>query len=336
MKEGSLKSALISVGAGESQVLLIKKMKELGYAVISVDRDPEAPGFGYSDEAICLTTYEAAPIITELNGLVGRYELKGVFTRSSGPPVVTTAVIAEHFGLPGATEDAASVIVNKGSLMELCRSKGIVTPQTRLIDEANYLDLMAQRLPCIVKPALALVGKSGVVLVRKNEEIESAFLSARSVSYTGEVLLERFVSGDDVGLMSVVFEGKVYPVVMLMEMNEFDSNGKLSAKGIAMPYEPDKRVSQSIYDLAQSIVDAAGVGYGPFLMSCRCAEGSVPVPIEIHLDFGGDGILDELFQMSTDLDFIKHAIGVALGAVAPSEAAGTSFKFARIGLEQAG
>jgi formate-dependent phosphoribosylglycinamide formyltransferase (GAR transformylase) len=331
MNQGYLKSALISVGAGESQVFLIEKMKELGYAVISVDCNPEAPGFEYSDEAICLSTYEAAPVIAKLDGFTDRYELKGVFTRSSGPPVVTTAVIAEHFGLPGVTKDAASVIINKGSLMELCKSKGIVTPQTRLINEADHLDLMARRLPCIVKPALALVGKSGVVLVRKGEEIEPAFAAARSVSYTGEVLLERFVPGDDVGLMSVVFEGKVYPVVMLMEMNEFDSNGKLSSKGVTMPYEPPKKVSRSIYGLAQSIVDAAGVGYGPFLMSCRCTEGSVPVPIEIHLDFGGDGILDELFRMSTDFDFIKYAIGVVLGTVVPAEEAGGSFKFARIG-----
>lgn len=331
----SREPALVCIAASECHILLIEKMRELGYAVISVDRNPEAPGFKCSDKSLCLSTYEAGPIIEELSKLKDEYDFKGVFTRSSGPPVVTTAVIADHFNLPGATEKAASIIINKCSLMNLCRANGIATPQSRLVDETSF-DFIEGQLPCILKPPLGLVGKQGIMLVRKRDEIGPAFQAAKSASYAGEVLLERFVPGDDVVLMSVVFEGKVCPVVLINELNEFDLNGRVMAKGVSMPYKPDENISKSIYDLAQSIVEATGVEYGPFLMACRCPEESVPIPIEIHLDFGGDGILDELFPISTDFDFITYVIGTTLGSIPFDEVTGSSFEFARIGPGQVG
>ncbi|MGR3178630.1 MAG: ATP-grasp domain-containing protein [Candidatus Anammoxibacter sp.] len=323
--------AIVSVAAGESQVLLIKKMKELGYAVISIDRNPEAPGFNYSDESLYLGTFESKPITEELDKLKDKYNIRGVFTRSSGPPVVTVAAIADHFNLPGATEKAASVIVNKCGLMNLCQSNGIKTPESQIIDETGYFDLIAKQLPCVIKPAIGLIGKQGVTLVRERDRIDSAFQEAKSASFTGEVLLEKFIPGDDIGLMSVVFEGKVYPVVLLRELNEFGSDGKLLAKGISIPYEPGSRVSQLINDLAQSIVDITGVKYSPFLMSCRYSDDCFPVPIEVHLDFGGDGILDTLLPQSTDFDFIKYVLQVILGIRAPELLEDVHFKFSTIG-----
>ena len=40
-----MKDAIVSVAAGTSQLALIRAAKRLGYAVIAVDRDPNAPGF---------------------------------------------------------------------------------------------------------------------------------------------------------------------------------------------------------------------------------------------------------------------------------------------------
>jgi len=324
------KKAIISIAAGKEQVLLIKKAIKLGYAVIAVDKNPEAPGFLYSEEKLYKSTYDSKAIIEELEKLVNKWEFKGVFTRSSGPPVITTAIIADHFMLPGATEKAASTIVDKNKLMKLCQLSGIATPETQLIDEDSYLNLMAEQLPCIVKAGLCLVGKRGVRLVRKKDEIKLAFKSVKSASHTGEVLLEKFLTGIDAVLISLVAKGRVYPVTVLRELNEFDVNGNVVAKEVSMPYNPGEKRLKSIYDLAQSVVDITGIKDGPFLMSCKCSENSLPTLIEVHLDFGGDAIFDKLFPMSTNFDFIKHALQVILGISSPEIPKGIHFAHCKI------
>jgi biotin carboxylase len=323
-------SALISIGASKNQIPLITRMKRLGYQVIGIDRNPDSPGILYLDEYLPLSTYEAGPIIAALTGLKDAYTFKGVFTRSSGPPVITTAVIADSFDLPGATEKAAVSVVNKNRLMKICRLNGVATPQSMEISCPEYFELISARLPCIVKPALSIAGKKGITLIRHENEIEQAFQSAKSCSHTGEVLLEKFVPGDDVTLMSVVSKGKAYPVVMIRELNEFDPNGKIKARGVSMPYNPGQEKTRSIYSLAQSIVDVSGVRNSPFLMSCRSAENAAPVLIEVHLDFGGDGILDELFPKSTELDFITYTLEIILGIKEPGDRGNIHFKPATI------
>lgn len=322
--------AVISVGAGTSQIALIESIRDLGYKVVSVDRNPAAAGFKYSNECLTLSTYDAGPIIEALECLKARYDIKGVFTRSSGPPVITTAVLAEHFGLPGATVKAASTVVNKNRLMQVCLDQGINIPRSRRIDESNYLGVIKSRLPCVIKPAMGLVGKAGVTLVKSALEAGAALQAAEAASFTNDVLVEQYVPGNDIGLMSVVFEGRVYPVVLLRELNEFGSDGKLLSNGLSMPYSLGKETDKLIYNLAQSVVDATGIEFSPFLMSCRCREGGSPTLIEVHLDFGGDGILDRLFPMSTDFDFIRYVLEVMLHVRSPLIEEIPRFKYSRI------
>jgi hypothetical protein len=307
------KPALVSLGANVSQILLIQKMKELGYSVISVDRNPEAPGFSLSEKQLPLSTHEAYPIIAELAGLKSEFDVQGVLTRSSGPPVITCAIIAEHFNLPGATQRAASMTVNKAELMKACQQAGIATAETTVIDDHDPIESMADRLPCVVKPALGLTGKEGVRLIRKKGEIESAFRAAKAASYTGQVLCEQFIPGNDICLMSVVLKGRIVPVVAFSELNEFDQNGELKAKGVSILCGAEEAEFSPILELAQKIVDITGLENSPFIMSCRDSKENVPVPIEVHLDFGADLVLDELLPLSSDFDFIKFAIRTIVG-----------------------
>ncbi len=92
----------------------------MGYAVIAVDRNPQAPGCAIAEEKICLSAYEAEPIISRLKSLLGSYEFKGVLTRSSGPSVVSAATIAETFGLPGVKPRVSKTVVYKSDFIKTC------------------------------------------------------------------------------------------------------------------------------------------------------------------------------------------------------------------------
>ena len=81
------KGAIIFVAAGRQQLLPISVAKKMGFAVIAIDQNPQAPAFKVVDEAICLSAYRSEPIIGEIIALKESYDFRAVVTRSSGIPV---------------------------------------------------------------------------------------------------------------------------------------------------------------------------------------------------------------------------------------------------------
>lgn len=64
---------------------------------------------------------------------------------------------------------------------------------------------------------------------------------------------------------------------------------------------------------SEQIVEKFGIQNSPFLLSCKISEYALPVVIELHLDLGGDKVLDELFPVSTKFDYIRFAITCLTG-----------------------
>ena len=168
------RDAVISIASGEGQLITIKKAKELGLLVISVDQDSNAVGFKYSDETIALSTYDSEPIIQKLQKLQSKYEIVGIINRSSGPPVVTSAEISEAINLNTVSSDTAKIVINKNKLFHFCNQNNILCPKSvsysslDLVSKPNYY-------PLIVKPSLSLIGKSGVISSRGIEIIPPFF-----------------------------------------------------------------------------------------------------------------------------------------------------------------
>jgi len=309
-----MNDAVVSIGAGRSQLLIIKKAKEMGFSVIGVDKNPNAPGFAFCDERIELSTYEAQPIIEAILRVGKSYKLRGVLNRSSGIPVVTCFEICRSLSLPGVPPEAARIIIDKSKLIPTCSNLGISTPDcypASLIDDVNVSNLC---FPCIVKPALSLVGKSGVRKVSNEKELPMAFEHARKTSLNGVVNIEEFVPGRDISLMAVVYKGKVYPIILLDELNMENEAGELSGIGFAVPSVFSGRPEEErLISLAQEIVSSFKLETTIFNMSCRCDFEGTPKLIEIHLDFGGDLILDTLIPNSTSFDVLEFAIHALTG-----------------------
>lgn len=304
-----MKKAIISIAAGTEQVMLIKKIKEMGFTAIAVDRDENAPGFEFADEKIALSTYEANPIIWRLSLLKEKYKFEGVITRSSGIPVITMSKIAKEFNLPGIAPAIAEKIVFKDKLMEECERVGIPAPEHQTVNRLEDIDWTKIEYPVVLKPALGIIGKKGVQRITTKDELIERFEATKKSSYNGYVDIESFEDGPDVTLMAFSVKGKLYPIVLLDEINRFDKNGFVEPIGIRIPSEHDKEKLE-IYKFAQNVITKFNIGTSVFLMSCRYTHDKTIKLIEIHLDLGGDRILDDLLPRSSDMNFIKLAIQV--------------------------
>jgi len=311
---GHLPSAVVCIGAGKWQVIVIRKAKELGLAVIAVDRDPDAPGFALSDERLVLSTQDAGPIINRVSELRARYQLVGVVNRSSGIPVVTAAKTAQAYGLPGVPCDSARTIVDKAKFQKACAAKGLHMALRQSVSTLAKLRPSHVTFPCVLKPAMSMVGKSGVRIVTNAASLADAFAAAQAASVNGVVNVEEFVSGRDVSLVAFVARGRLYALTLLDELNVSCDPGFVKGVGFAVPSLFTGYPEEShIIDLACQIVKDFGLDTTPFMLSCRCAFGGLPTPIELHLDLGGDLILDALLPASSSLDVLEFAINLQIG-----------------------
>ncbi len=305
------KNALIILAASKSSLLLIKKAKKV-YSLIIIDKNPNASGFNFADEKIVLSTYEAEPIINRLSKLKGEYNFKGIITRSSGIPVITMAKIAKEFNLLGIEPSIAEKIVFKDKLMEESEKLSIPVPKHQTVTKLKDINWDKIQYPIVLKPSLGIIGKKGIRKIKNKFELVKFFKNTKKSSYNGYVDIERFEEGQDISLIAFSVKGKLYPIVLLDEINRFNKNGLLEVIGIMIPSQHDK-YELRIYEFAQNIITKFNIDTSVFLMSCRYTHDKSLKLIEIHLDLGGDKILDDLLPKSSDIDFIDLAIKIMTG-----------------------
>lgn len=305
--------AVICLAAGKSQLPVIAKAKSLGYTIVAIDKNKEAPGFEYADYKIYQSTYDADLIIKELNNLRNKLKWIGVINRSSGPPVITAAKICKYFNLPGVPIESAESLVNKDQMRIACSKKNIPTPNYEIyeVDECNSVNI--DKLPVVVKPALSLVGKSGVCVIRSEDKIKSSIKYASENTINKKILLEEFLKGPDLSLISFVSEGQLFPLCLLEEINIEKKDGTLSPRGYKTHDSDNDNWTKQAQEIAKKIISKFNIERSAFMISFRSDSNNNLRLIEVHLDIGGDLMIEAFYPKAFHFDFLKLAVEMAVG-----------------------
>ncbi len=305
--------AVICLAAGKSQLPVIAKAKSLGYTIVAIDKNKDAPGFEYADYKIYQSTYDADLIIKELNSLSKKLKWIGVINRSSGPPVITAAKICKHFKLPGVPIESAESLVNKDQMRIACSKKNIPTPNYEIyeVDECNSVNI--EKYPVVVKPALSLVGKSGVSIIRSEDKVESSIKYATKNTINKKILLEEFLKGPDLSLISFVNGGQLFPLCLLEEINIEKKDGTLSPRGYKTHESDSDNWTKQAQDIAKKIISKFNIERSAFMISFRSDSNNNLRLIEVHLDIGGDLMIEAFYPRAFHFDFLKLAVEMAVG-----------------------
>lgn len=316
------KKALIFMAAGFSQESLIKRAKEIGFLCIGIDRNPDAPGLKWCDEKICRSTYDFPAIEPLLVDLKEKYNIAGIINRSAGYPVVVSAQIAKKLKLPNVDPAMAKVLVEKDLQRLACRQSGLPIPRFFVTKKSPIGGDPDFPGPYVVKPALSLVGKSGITKVLTTYGLGPAISEARSVSMNGNVLIEEFLSGKDFSLFSLVSDEEVSSVCLMEELNSFDENSRVCARGYRTARQIDKeKYFSRACDIAKKLVEVFQIRRSNLMVSLRVDADDKLQLIEVHLDIGADLIIEEVFPKALNLDYVVATIKNLAGerSLLPSE-----------------
>lgn len=303
---------ILILGAGLWQIPYLQKAKEMGLYVIATDWSDDAVGKQYADlfQPISVRDKEESIRFAIEN------QVDAVFT-STDVGVPTAAYIAEKMHLPGITQAQAELATNKYVMRNKLKEIGLKTPLYRMCLTQEELLEAYKSFPkqAILKPT-DNCGSRGVFIINSEEELLAVSKETFESSFSGQILLEELMTGNESSVEVLVDNGKPiilgwckkvkspFPYRVDMQLDYFPDRSE----------EENKEVEEMVNQLVQGIEMRNGIMHIEFIWT----QEGVKI-IEFALRGCGGNVITRLMPVIRDYDIKRFLISKALGKDVPVE-----------------
>ncbi|WP_421874970.1 ATP-grasp domain-containing protein [Marinoscillum sp.] len=297
-------NSILIIGAGFGQLPAIRKAKELGYAVICIDRNPNAVGMQLADFSyeIDVVDMEAALKIAE------KHAVNGVMTMQSDLPVPTIGFVNEKLGLNGVNFEVAMDCSDKVATRKKLEKFNCEQPKFGIVNELDEALLIIDKIgyPCIIK-APDSSGSRGVVKADNEEDIPGAFKEAKKYSRSGSILIEEFIKGIEFGAQTFSINGKCE--IVLMHNDTLSEPPYMIPVGHSFPFYMLNELQKEAAELdIKKAIESLGIKDGPANVDLILDEKSNKIKvIEVGARIGAT-CLPELVEYHTGIDWVGATI----------------------------
>ena len=296
---------LLVLGAGPFQVPGIRKARELGHEVITLDYLPDNVGHKYSHDSVLCSTTDQEGVLKAAK----KYAVDGICTFSSDVAVPTVGYVCDALGLRGVSAEAARIMAAKDRFRTFLEAEGLNHP--RFTSGTTISDIMGSGLrlkpPVLFKP-IDTSGSRGVIRVDdlSGDVCLNAFSYAKSYSRSGYVCIEEFLEGIEVGGDGILVDGRIaFLAITHKYLNGFVVTGH------SIPTNIDSAQQLLVVNELEACCRALGYGDGPLNFDVMVGSDKATV-IEMSARNGGNG-LPAVIERSTGVDVEQTAIQMALG-----------------------
>ncbi|WP_256236288.1 ATP-grasp domain-containing protein [Bacillus sp. EB600] len=301
---------IMILGASILQLPAILKAKEMGLRVIAVDMDKNSIGFKEAHVCLEISTIDIPKVVEAAK----EFQVDGVITLASDMPMRTVAAVAKEMGIAGISEDTAIKATNKAFMREALKAHEVPIPLffrvTSKDDYAKYVKKFKSR--CIVKPA-DNSGSRGVFLIEDLENkrlVEHAFEYSKKFSRSGEIIIEEYMSGEEVSVEALSVDGEVHVIAITDKLTTGVPH--FVEMGHSQPTHFSDEIKERIEQVATMAIKAIGIENGPSHTEIMVTEEG-PKIVEIGARLGGDNITTHLTPLSTGVNMVESCIKIALG-----------------------
>ena len=302
---------LLILGAMEMHVPLIKRAKEMGNYVITVDYIPENPGHKLADEAY----YDSTTDLDAVLKLSKKLNIDGIMTYNSDPAAPTAAYVAEKLGLPGNPYQSVKIMSEKNLFRDFLISNGLNAPKF-----GNYLNIEDAlchindfSFPIIIKPVDSS-GSKGVTVVNNVNDVQNAIECALEKSRSKKFIIEEYIEpvGKQLHGDGFVQNGKV--VFLHLGDHHFDSTiNNLVPYSTTYPTEHPVEIVNACKNQLQDFMSKVGFKNGGFNVELRISnKDNKPYIIDIGARNGGN-FTPKVLEYGSGFNFLDRAIKIALG-----------------------
>lgn len=296
---------LAIIGASYLQMPLVVKAKEMGI---------ETHCFAWEDGAVCKDVCDYFYPISILEKekileICQQVKINGITSIASDAAVPTICFVAEILGLISNNYSDALSATNKYEMRQRFIHNNVSCPQF-VVAEGNY-SVQGFRFPLIVKPT-DRSGSRGVMKIESLGELKEAVNRARKESFTHQAIIEEFISGVEVSVETISWQGQHY---ILAITDKVTTNEPYF---VELEHHQPSNLSDDIQEKVKKetlkALSALNINYGASHSEFKITQNGHVYAIEVGARMGGDFIGSDLVRLSTGYDFVKGVIEIALGS----------------------
>lgn len=300
------------LAAGLLQIPVIKKAREMGYYVIAVDDDPNAPGMALADKAIV-----PGGLMNEekLVAIAKEEQIDGVIHPCSEVAMNVMGRINDELHLCGISKEIAIRATNKHLMREAFEAYGAPSPKSILTkDEEDAWNVFCKEFDtnAILKPSRNS-GSRGIAKIEKGitkEDFVFLYRRALEESRDHQVLIEQFIEGSEFSVEVIVWKGE--PHVLTVTDKKTTETPYFVELGHNQPSIYSEDIQKKLKDGAIAGCKALGLTNCAAHCELKVQNGEAYL-MEIGARMGGDFISTVLTKLSTGIDMVAAAINCSLG-----------------------
>jgi biotin carboxylase len=282
----------------------VRKAKEMGI---------ETHCFAWEDGAVCkeLADFFYPVSILEKEKILNicrQIGIDGITSIASDAAVPTMCYISDKLSLIGNSYEDALVATNKYQMRQRFIQNNVSSPKFVVANEGYTVSGFI--FPLIVKPT-DRSGSRGVKKVENLSDLQGAVQRAKNESFAGQAIIEEYITGDEVSVESISWEGKHY----ILAITDKVTTGEPYFVELEhhQPSQLSDEVQENIKTETIKALNALNVNYGASHSEFIITQEGKVYAIEVGARMGGDFIGSDLVRLSTGYDFVKAVIDVAFG-----------------------
>lgn len=220
--------------------------------------------------------------------------------------------VAEELGLPHPYDSAqATIVTNKPLMKKFMRDHGIPTSDYVVVDQNKRSSKLDLDFPLIVKPADSNSSK-GIVRIDSLDQLEPAVHNAMAISRSGEVVIEEFLEGREIGIDCYICDGEPHLLITKTRRKiPPEACDDQQIYGCFWPANLTSAETEAALHVARSIATALGLKNSPLMIQAIADGNSIKV-IEFAARFGG-GESFKVIELATGVDIVDLSIRSFLG-----------------------
>jgi len=314
MEECILDKTLLVIGAGVESVPGILIAKNMGLRIVSLDANPNAPGFEFSDDKIECSTYDIKSAIQTSIEYNKKNRINGVISIATDVPL-TVANIARELNLPSISIETAILASDKILMKKRLQEKNIKVPWFSEIKSLEHLKQIAieKQYNLVLKPADSR-GARGVIRITKDVDIEWVYNYSLSYSSSRRILVEEFLSGPQISTEGVIIKGRGINIGFSERNYEFLDKyfPFIIENGGQQPSSLPENVKSEISDITIKAGIALGIFNGTVKGDIVYTNDGAKV-IEVAPRLSGGFFSTDQIPLATGVNLVEIAIKIALG-----------------------
>ncbi len=301
---------LLLLGAGIEQKIVIEYAHELGFEVIAIDSNFDAPGLKISDVSVV----EDITNVDKICEIAQKYSVNGVMTHAVEIPHIVSRV-AQKMNLPGLSPEIADIATNKKMRIECFQKNKIPCPKFTYGSSTEEILKKIKNFvfPLVMKP-IDNAGSRGVIKVEKINDISQIYDECTSFSNTKTVLIEEFLSGPQLSTESIIINNKI--ITTGFADRNYDMDKKFSPyfieNGHTIPTVLSVKEKKQVIKIVEDSIKAIGINFGVAKGDIIIDNGQ-PKVLEMAARTSGGRFASDMVPLSNGVNILKPLIQMSLG-----------------------